>query len=105
MLTKYEAIIATATVSASGRKELLGESRQQQHRQEHGHGRQGRRQHRQRHGVGAIEGRVRTRLPHPLMAVNRLEHDDRVVDQPAHGEGQTAQGERVQCLAGRVEDD
>ena len=43
--------------------------------------------------------------PHALMAVDRLEHDHRVVDQAPHRQRQAPQGERVQRLARRVEDD
>ena len=59
MLTKYEAIIATATVSASGAKSFLREAGEQQHRQEHRHRRQRRGEHRQRDGVGALERGLR----------------------------------------------
>jgi hypothetical protein len=37
--------------------------------------------------------------------VDRLEHDDRVVDEPPHRQRQPAEREGVQRLAARVEDD
>ncbi len=43
--------------------------------------------------------------PHALVAMDRLEHDDGVVDEPPHRERETAEGEGVQGLALRVQDD
>ncbi len=87
------------------REELLGEAREEQHRKEDGDRRQRRREHRQRDGVRALERRVEAIEPLLLVAVNRFQHDDRVVDEPPHRERQSAEREGVQGLPGRVERD
>ena len=101
MLTKYDAIIATATVIASGAKSFRARPASKHDRQEHGHRRQRRREHRQRDGVRALRARPRAVLiPMPLVPVDRLEHDDGVVDEPPHREREPAERERVERLPG-----
>ena len=87
------------------REELLGEAGEEQHRQEHGHRRQRRGEHRQRDRVGALERGLACVEAHALVAVDRLEHDDRVVDEASHRERQPAEREGVERLPRRVEDD
>ncbi len=105
MLTKYEAIIATATVRASGAKSFLARPAS-------------RSTGRRTAIVVSVEARTgsatafvpssaawKRSSPLLLVAVDRLEHDDRVVDEPPHRERQSAEREGVQRLPRRVEDD
>ena len=105
MLTKYEAIIATADGDRQGREELAGEAGEQDDRQEHRHRRQRRSEDRQRDGVGALQRRLGGAHAHPLVPMDRLEHDHGVVDEAPHGQREAAERERVERLARRVEDD
>ena len=86
------------------REELLREPSEQEHGEEHGHRRQRRREHGQRDRVGALERGFSATCP-ALMAVDRLEHDDGVVDEAPHREREPAERERVERLPGRVQDD
>ena len=52
-----------------------------------------------------LERRLGDSRAHPLVAVDRLEHDDGVVDEPPHREREAAERERVERLPGAVEDD
>ena len=52
-----------------------------------------------------LERRATDIQAHPLVAVDRLEDDHGIVDEPAHRERQPAERERVERLTGRVEHD
>ena len=90
MLTKYEAIMATATVSASGAKSFLASPAS----------RSTGRSTAIVVSVEASTGSATAFVPSSAawyaveaaapVAMDGLEHDDRVVDQPAHGERQPA---------------
>ena len=105
MLTKYEAIIATATVSASGANSFLARPGSSSTGSSTA----------MVVSVEASTGSATALVPcsaacvdaHalPLVPVDRLQHHHRVVDQPAHGQGQAAQGEGVERLARGVEDE
>ncbi len=105
MLTKYDAIIATATVSASGAKSFFARPARSST------GRSTAIVVSVDASTGSATALVpssaacRALRPHPLVPVDRLEHDDRVVDEPPHGERQPAEREGVQRLTRRVEDD
>ena len=105
MLTKYEAIIATATVSASGAKSFLASPARSTT------GRSTAIVVSVDASTGSatafvpFERRLRRAHPHALVAMDRLEHDDGVVDEAPHRERQPAERERVERLPGRVEDD
>ena len=99
MLTKYEAIIATATVSASGAKSFFARPASSSDGQEHRHRRQRRREHRAaRRRCVPSSAASDVLMPMPLVPVDRLEHDDRVVDEPPHREREPAEREGVERL-------
>ena len=87
------------------REELLREPSEEKDGHEYGHRRERRRKHGQRHRVRPLERSLSRTHPHALVPVDGLQDDDRVVDEPAHRERETAEGERVQRLAAGIQDD
>ena len=99
------AIIATPTVSASGANSFFARPASRSTGRSTAIVVKRRREHRERHRVRAFERRLSHAHAVALVVMDRLEHHDRVVDEAPHREGETAEGERVERLPRRVEDD
>lgn len=86
-------------------EEVLAHAVEEDDGEEDGHRGDGRHQHRHGDLAGGVQGRLHRRLAHVQVAKGVFDVDDRVIDQPAHDQGQSAQGHEVQCVAGEVEAD
>ena len=75
----------------------------EEHREEHHDGGDGRHQDRHRHLLRGQQHGLLAFLPGGQVAVDVLQLDDGVVDQPPDAQGQAAQGEDVQRLVGEEE--
>ena len=79
------------------REQLLREAGQEEDRAEGRRWSSASRRDGQRDGVRPLERRAVTAHSLALVAVDRLQHDDRVVDQPTHRQRQSAERERVRA--------
>ena len=92
------------TVSANGRNSWRHDAADEAERQEHADRRDRRRGDRARDLLGAVDRRREAGFAHGAVAVDVLEDDDRVVDDPSDGDREAAQGHDVQGDPGRLHD-
>ena len=100
-----EASSANVTVSENGRKNWRDEPADEAERQEDGDGRQGRRGDRAGHLAWPAGDRRQPVFAHGSMAIDVLEDDDGVIDDPADGYREAPQGHDVQADPGDLHDD
>ena len=87
-----------------GQEELADEAADEAERQEHADGRQGRCGDRAGDLARTVDRGREAVFAHGAVSIDVLEHDDRVVDDAADGDGEAAQGEDVQRDAGDLHD-
>ena len=75
-------------------------TRHEKHGNEKDHGADHREHHRLHHPAGTAEGTLRSRLPGHLSGVNRLTHDDRIVDNNPQNEQKGEQRHHIQADRG-----